>query len=96
MQQFVLLDGLLDKNELHLFCDASERAYVACIYIVATNCHGSRKSSLRVAKTPLAPGRKHSVPRLELRAALLGTRVLQSVLKSTDQTPVVIEKTYLA
>ena len=94
LQRFVLLDGFSDKIELHLFCDASERAYAACIYIVATDSHGRRKSSLLVAKTKVAPVKTQSVPRLELCAALLGTRLYQSVIKSIGQTPVVIEKTF--
>ena len=36
-----------------------------------------------------------SVPRLELCAASLGTRLYQSVIKSIGQTPVVIEETFL-
>ena len=51
LQRFVLPVGFSDKIELHLFCDASERAYAACIYNFATDSHGRRKSSLLVAKT---------------------------------------------
>ena len=35
-----------------------------------------------------------TVPRLEYCAALLGTRLYQSVIKSIGQTPVVIEETF--
>ena len=94
LQRFVLLDGFSDKIELHLFCDASERAHAACIYIVDTDSHGRRKSSLLVAKTKVAPVKTQSDPRLELCAALLGTRLYQSVIKSLGQTPVVIKKTF--
>ena len=34
-----------------------------------------------------------SVPRLKICAALLGTKLYQSVIKSTGQAPVVIEET---
>ena len=73
LQRFVLVDGFSDKTELHRFCDASERAYDAHIYIVATDFHGRWKSSLIVVKTKVAPVKTQSVARLELRAALLST-----------------------
>ena len=94
LKRFVLLDGFSDKVELHLFCDASERADAACIYIVAEDSHDRRKSSLLVAKTKVAPVKTQSVPTLELCAALLGTRLYQSVIKSIGQTPAVIEGTF--
>ena len=94
LQRFVLLDKFWNKTELHLFCDASERAYAACIYIVATDSHGKRKSSLLVARTKVAALKTQSVLRLEVCAALLGTKFYQSVIKSIGQTPVVIEDTF--
>ena len=94
LQRFVLFDGFSDKIELHLFCDASERVHADCIYIVATESHGRQNSSLLVAKTKVAPVKSQSVPRFELCAALLGTRLYQSFLKSIFQTPVVIEETF--
>ena len=94
LQRFILINGFSDKIELHLFCDASEQAYAACVYIVATDSHGRRKSSLLVAKTKVAPVKTQSVPRLELCFALLGTKLFQSVIKSIAQTPVVIEEIF--
>ena len=95
MQRFVSLDGFSDKIELHLFCDASGRAHAACINIVATDSHGRWKSPLRFAKTKVAHVKTQSVPKLELWAALLVTRLFQSVIKSIGQMPVVIEETYV-
>ena len=40
------------------------------------------------------PVKTQSVPTLEFCAALLGTRLYQSVIKSIDQMPVVIEETF--
>ena len=80
MQLFVLLGQLFDKIELHIFCDASEKAYVACICFVAADSHGRRKSFLIVAKTKVAPVKTQ--PRLELNAALLCQRLYQCVIES--------------
>ncbi|XP_054713575.1 uncharacterized protein LOC129223036 [Uloborus diversus] len=65
--------------QIHGFSDASELAYAAAIYTVQTTADGSRKSSLMVAKTKVCPIKQISIPRLELNAARLLARLLQSV-----------------
>ena len=79
---------------MHFFCDSSEKAYAVCIYIVANDSHGRRKSSLLVVETNEAPVKTQSVPSLELCAALLDTSLFQPVVKSIAQTPLVIEETF--
>ena len=66
------------RLQLHAFSDASERAYAACLYFVATN-NGERMSSLVLAKTKVAPIKTLSRPRLELCGAHLATRILREV-----------------
>ena len=85
MQRFVLLKGFSDKIELYLFCDASEKAYVA-------ESHGQRESFFLVAKTKEARVKTQCFPRLEFCAASLVTKVFQSVINSIAQTLVVIEE----
>ena len=94
LQWFVLVDGFSDKIVLHLFCDASENAFAFCFYVVATDFQGSWKSSLLDAKTKVVRMKTLSVPRLELSAALLGTRLIQSVRKSFACIPVIAEETF--
>ncbi|XP_070515375.1 uncharacterized protein [Cardiocondyla obscurior] len=61
--------------ELHGFADASERAYAAVIFVKISQNNES-KISLLQAKTRVAPLKKVSLPRLELCAATLLTRLV--------------------
>jgi hypothetical protein len=61
--------------QLHVFCDASSSAYAACVYLRATS-KGKIRSDLLFAKSRVAPIKLLTIPRLELMAAVIGTRVL--------------------
>ncbi|UYV85114.1 hypothetical protein LAZ67_X004615 [Cordylochernes scorpioides] len=69
--------------QLHGFGDASEDAYAAAVYIrIPTDDGVSVK--LLASKTKLAPIRKMSIPRLELCAALLLTRLMKYILEELN------------
>lgn len=59
------------------FCDASERGYGAVIYLLVETPENSLVRFL-CAKSKIAPSKTLSIPRLELCAALLLSRLIQS------------------
>ncbi|XP_063955063.1 uncharacterized protein LOC135153986 [Lytechinus pictus] len=72
--------GAVKDYQLHHFSDASEKAYGAVSYLVMVNTEGTVNCSLILAKSRLTPLKKVTVPRLELMAATLATK-LDGVLR---------------
>ena len=66
--------------ELHGFADASKLGYCVCVYVVSNNST-QRVSRLVVSKTRAAPLKEMSIPRLELMAAFLLSKVMALVIK---------------
>ena len=64
--------------ELHVFADASILAYGAAAYLVWSSSSG-REVRLVSAKARVAPLRQTTIPRLELMAALLATRLAKTI-----------------
>lgn len=69
--------------ELHTFVDASEEAYAALTYARGLSADGVVSCSLVMAKTRVAPVRATTMPRMELLAAVLGTRLAHTITKAT-------------
>ncbi|XP_073950857.1 uncharacterized protein [Choristoneura fumiferana] len=67
--------------ELHGFCDASNSAYAAVVYIRVIDAEGKVHVSLITAKTRVAPIKQISIPRLELSGAVLLAKLLDEVSK---------------
>ncbi|XP_055542920.1 uncharacterized protein LOC129728499 [Wyeomyia smithii] len=67
--------------QLHIFVDASEEAY-ACVGYLRAIFPGSIEVALVGGKSKVAPLKAHSIPRLELMAAVIGVRLMKIVLKS--------------
>ena len=94
LQRFVLRTEQADTVILHLFCDAFEIGYAACIFIVAQDELGGRSSTLLTAKAKIAPLKTPSILTLELCAALLGCQLVNSVLESLSKMSVKIQSQY--
>lgn len=76
-----LKDTEMSKREIHIFCDASERAYGSVAYLRTEDQHGEVEVAFITARSRVAPKKQQSVPRLELCAALTGAQ-LATVLQT--------------
>ena len=65
--------------ELHVFTDASIKSYGACAYLVTMG-----QSTLIMAKNRVAPLKSLTKPRLELMAAVIGSRLLDHIIRYID------------
>ncbi|XP_017763965.1 PREDICTED: uncharacterized protein LOC108553536 [Eufriesea mexicana] len=73
--------------ELHGFCDASERAYGACLYIRSIDERGRIKMSLLCAKSRVAPLKIVSLARLKLCGAVLLASSLFTTVREINAFP---------
>jgi hypothetical protein len=65
VDRLVLAMGQLTEIQLHGFCDSSEKAYGACLYLRSVNQQGEVTTKLLCSKSKVAPVKKITLPRLE-------------------------------
>ncbi|XP_050340593.1 uncharacterized protein LOC126767010 [Bactrocera neohumeralis] len=74
-----------DDVSIHGFCDASEKAYAATVYL-RVRTSNEVFVSLLLAKTRVAPVKTVSLPRLELCGAVLLAETVESVVSNLELT----------
>ncbi|KAK3101561.1 hypothetical protein FSP39_004496 [Pinctada imbricata] len=69
------------RRELHVFSDASTRAIGAAVYLKIFDMSGGHHISFVHGKARVAPAHGHTVPRLELCAAVLACNIKDTVIQ---------------
>ena len=77
--------GAVTEEKIRLvgFCDASERAYAAVVYLRGEE---EARVEFMVAKTRVAPTKRMTIPRLELMSALLLARLCHTIQEALKDT----------
>ena len=79
------IDDPFTSIQIHTFCDASKRAHGACLYLRFVKKSGFIRVCLVTAKSNVNPivknmGKSNSIPKLELRGAVLAAKLTENVL----------------
>ncbi len=82
----VLPSSQVRQAQLHVFADASERAYAAVVYTRITDDQGNVACHILTSKTRVAPVKTVSLPRLELCAAHLAAKLIKTLLEVLTDT----------
>ena len=74
--------------QLHVFVDSSEKAFAACAYFrFESQMTGKVRIVFVMGKCRVAPIKPLTIPKLELQAAVLGTRLASCILKEHRYRP---------
>jgi ribonuclease HI len=71
-------------KELHVYVDASEKAIAAVAYLRTLDKDGNPDLGFVLGKAKVAPTNGHTIPRLELCAAVLAVEIAQCALEQLD------------
>jgi len=78
--------------QIHGFCDSSEGAYGACLYIRSTDSNNKIFCELLCSTSKVAPLKRLTIPRLELCAATLLAKLYK---KAESALNITVNETYM-
>ncbi|XP_028161404.1 uncharacterized protein LOC114353554 [Ostrinia furnacalis] len=84
--RWILTEDFDNLAELHIFCDASSRAFASVAYLRSRKKDGTWHVAFLMARARVAPLKVMSIPRLELQAAVMGARMSQH-LRQCEMVP---------
>jgi len=71
---------------MHVLADASEKAIAAVSYLRTVHPDGNSETGFILGKAKVAPQHGHTIPRLELCAAVLAVEIAEIVVENFDKT----------
>ena len=74
------------KKTVHVYCDASEKAISAVAYLVTMDADQNPHVGFLLGKTKVAPPHGHTIPRLELCAAVLAVEIAETIVNQLGLT----------
>lgn len=74
--------------QIHGFCDASQQAFGASVYVRSTTNSGSFQSVLFTSKSRVTPMKQTTIPRLELCGAALLAEVISEVTAELEKVDI--------
>lgn len=77
--RYLFLNKTISKVDIHGFCDASLKAYAACVYFRTEYEDGSISCNLISSKSRVAPLKVISLPRLELCSMVILVKLVHQV-----------------
>ncbi len=72
-------DQMVISRQVHVFSDASEKAYGSVSYLRTEDDQGRVYLAFMAARSRVAPRREHSIPRLELCGALTAAQLAKTI-----------------